>query len=286
VHTCLRPGDVEGAGVCKDAIRIFRGKKAALNSDIARTNVLGVGISAVNMPMAVEVVHQWIAGGERHYVCVAAAHSVMECRRDAPLRRLFNQSGLTTPDGMPLVWLSRWAGHRDVRRVYGPELMSAVCLRGLEHGYRHYFYGGAPGVAEGLVDRLRARFPGLAVAGSSSPLYRDLKREEEERIEREINDAHPDIVWVGLGTGRQEHWMAKVRPRLQASVLVGVGAAFDFLSGQKRQAPPWIRQIGLEWLFRLVHEPRRLWPRYREYPLFVLLVAAQRLNLRSYDLDP
>jgi N-acetylglucosaminyldiphosphoundecaprenol N-acetyl-beta-D-mannosaminyltransferase len=252
----------------------------------ARTNVIGVGISAVNMPLALEAIDRWVIGGARQYVCVAAAHSVMECRRDVPLRRLFNQSGLTTPDGMPLVWLSRLAGHREVRRVYGPELMLAVCKSGLEKGYRHFFYGGAAGVAEDLVDRLRLRFPHLAVAGTSTPPFRDLSPEEDEMIDRQINDSGADIVWIGVGTGRQERWMGSHRTRLQAPVLVGVGAAFDFLSGTKAQAPPWIRGTGLEWLYRLAHEPRRLWPRYREYPLFVLLVAAQRLHLRRYPLDP
>lgn len=260
-------------------------ERKAANPVIPRTNVLGVGISAVNMPLALEAIDRWIVGGARQYVCVAAAHSVMECRRDAPLRRLFNRSGLTTPDGMPLVWLSRLAGQRHVRRVYGPELMLAVCQSGLEKGYRHFFYGGAAGVAEDLVGRLRLRFPSLAVAGTSTPPYRDLSPEEDELIDRQVNDSQADIVWIGLGTGRQEHWMAAHRPRLQAPVLIGVGAAFDFLSGRKPQAPPWIRRAGLEWLFRLAHEPRRLWPRYREYPLFVLLVAGQWLHLRSYPLD-
>jgi N-acetylglucosaminyldiphosphoundecaprenol N-acetyl-beta-D-mannosaminyltransferase len=250
----------------------------------ARVEVLGLGISAVNLPLAVAAIDDWVARREPVYVCVAAVHSVMGCLRDPPLLRVFNASGMTTPDGMPLVWLSRLAGHRHVERVYGPDLMLAVCQHSIAKGWRHFFCGGAPGVAEDLAVRLTERFPGLAVAGVFTPPYEDMPSSEEEGLARRINKARADVVWVGLGTGRQEYWMSRFRGRLVAPVLLGVGAAFDFLSGRKPQAPRWIQRSGLEWLFRLASEPRRLWPRYRQYPLFVVLVLAQLLGLRKYPM--
>jgi N-acetylglucosaminyldiphosphoundecaprenol N-acetyl-beta-D-mannosaminyltransferase len=246
---------------------------------IQRVNVLGVGISAVNMQQTVETITGWIQSRAHHYVAVTSVHGVMECWRNPELRRIFNRSGMTTPDGMPLVWLARLAGHRHVRRVYGPDLMLAVCQHGLGRGYRHYFYGGQAGVAELLGDRLTARFPGLQVAGTYSPPFRALTPEEDRGIVEQINRDAPDIVWVGLSTPKQERWMADHLGKISAPVMIGVGAAFDFLSGRKRQAPRWMQRSGLEWLFRLVTEPRRLWPRYRQFPRFVVLLAAQAVGL-------
>ncbi|MEM4203324.1 MAG: WecB/TagA/CpsF family glycosyltransferase [Candidatus Methanomethylicaceae archaeon] len=245
---------------------------------VERVNILGVGISAINMTIGLEIIEGWIARQESHYVCVTPVHSVMECQRDPGLRRIWNASGLTTPDGMPLVWLARLKGFHHVDRVYGPDLMLALCERSVARGYRHFFYGGAEGVPEQLADVLQKRFPGLQVAGMYSPPFRPLTPEEDERIVQMLNEANPDIVWVGLGSPKQEYWMAGHRARLTAPVLIGVGAAFDFLTGRKPQAPRWMQRAGLEWLFRLLTEPRRLWPRYRQYPRFVWLVLQELLN--------
>jgi len=251
-----------------------------------RVNVLGVGVSAINMAMALEIIEGWIARREHHYVCVTGVHGVMESQRDRRLRRIHNQAGLVTPDGMPLVWLSRLKGHRHVARVYGPDLMLTLCERSVARGYRHFFYGGAEGVPEQLVANLRRRFPGLQVVGIYSPPFRPLTPEEDEQVVQMINQAAPDIVWVGLSTPKQERWMATHIGRVKAPVLIGVGAAFDFLAGRKRQAPRWMQRSGLEWLFRLLTEPRRLWRRYLiNNPLFVLLVLAQALGLRRYSLE-
>jgi len=182
----------------------------------------------------------------------------MECQRDPELRRIYNASGMTTPDGMPLVWLSRLHGYHHVDRVYGPDLMLALCERSVKRGYRHFFYGGAEGVPEHLAARLQSRFPGLIVAGTYSPPFRPLRPEEDEQIVQLINETSPDIVWVGLGSPKQERWMAEHIDRLTAPVLIGVGAAFDFHTGRKPQAPRWMQRSGLEWLFRLLTEPRRL----------------------------
>ena len=233
-----------------------------------RVAVLGVGISAIRMADAVALFESWIAARERHYVCVVPAHSVMDCQDDPELCAIVNAAGLVTPDGMSLVWLLRWRGYRDTERVYGPDLLLAACERSVAAGWRHFFLGGEAGVATELAARLQRRFPALAVAGSLSPPFRDLSAAEDAALCRAINDAGPDIVWVGLGSPKQERWMAAHREALSASVLIGVGAAFDFLSGRRRQAPRWVQRSGLEWLFRLTLEPRRLWRRYRRYPLF------------------
>jgi N-acetylglucosaminyldiphosphoundecaprenol N-acetyl-beta-D-mannosaminyltransferase len=250
-----------------------------------RVNILGVGISAITMQTALAVIDGWIARREPHYVCVATVHGVMECQRDPALRRIYNRSGLTTPDGMPLVWLSRLSGFPSVERVYGPDLLLALCEHGLDRGYRHFFYGGGPGVAEALAARLRARFPGLQIVGTYTPPFRPLTPAEDAAVVATINAAGPDIVWVGLSTPKQDRWMAEHVGRLTAPVLIGVGAAFDFHSGRKRQAPRWMQRSGLEWLFRLSQEPRRLWRRYLIYnPLFVALVLLQWSGLRRYSL--
>ncbi len=252
----------------------------------ARVNILGVGVSAINMTMALQIIEGWVAHRESHYVCVTGVHGVMESQRDESLRQIHNQAGLVTPDGMPLVWLSRFKGFRYVDRVYGPDLMLALCEHSVEEGYRHFFYGGAEGVPEQLAAVLQKRFPDLQVVGTFSPPFRPLTPHEDEQITRMINMSNPDIVWVGLGSPKQEYWMADHRARLTAPVLIGVGAAFDFLTGRKLQAPRWMQRAGLEWLFRLLTEPRRLWRRYLiNNPLFVALVVLQALGLRRYSLN-
>ena len=247
-----------------------------------RVNILGVGVSAINMTMALHTIDGWIARHEAHYVCITGVHGVMESQRDAELRRIHNTAGLVTPDGMPLVWLSRLMGFSHVERVYGPDLMLAVCQHSLEKGYRHFFYGGAPRVPETLVARLQSRFPGLQIAGMDSPPFRPLTLEEDETVVAHMNAAHPDIVWVGLSTPKQERWMADHVGRLTAPVLIGVGAAFDFHAGLKKQAPRWMQRSGMEWAFRLMSEPRRLWRRYLiNNPWFLWLILHQFLGRRT-----
>lgn len=255
-------------------------------SSIPRCNVLGVGVSPINPAMALEQIDRWIAGREHHYVCVTGVHGVMESQRAAQVKQIHNRAGLVTPDGMPLVWISRLSGSRHVDRVYGPDLMLAVCGRSTERGYRHFLYGGRGGVAERLSSRLRERFPRLQVVGTYCPPFRPLTDEEDEDVVRLINRSGADIVWVGLSTPKQERWMAAHLGRIEAPVMVGVGAAFDFHAGLVPQAPRWIQRSGLEWLFRLLVDPRRLWRRYLlNNPVFVTLVLLQLLGLRTYPLD-
>ncbi|HPH95729.1 MAG TPA: WecB/TagA/CpsF family glycosyltransferase [Anaerolineaceae bacterium] len=253
--------------------------------DINRTNVLGVGVSAINIPMALEVLDEWIDKHERHYVTVTGVHGVIESQHDEALRRIHNEAGMVTPDGMPLVWLSRRAGYHHVSRVYGPDLMLAVCEHSLKKNYRHYLYGGNEGVPELLAQKLQERFPGLSFAGMVSPPFRKMTPEEDAALVAEINALKPDILWVGLSTPKQERWMAEHVSRLDVPVLIGVGAAFDFHAGLKKQAPRWMQRSGLEWLFRLMTEPKRLWKRYLyNNPQFIWLVMLQQLGLRRYNI--
>ena len=243
---------------------------------LPRVDVLGVQVSAINMDQALDVLDHWITTGLRNYVCVTGVHGVMESRRDERLRTIHNEAGLVTPDGMPLVWWSKAVGNKKVGRVYGPDLLLATCERSITTGYRHFFYGGGDGVADLLAKRLTRRFPGLQVAGTYTPPFRKLSEGEDEEIVQRINEAAPDIVWVGLSTPKQEYWMADHIGRLDAPVMVGIGAAFDFHAGLKKQAPRFIQQSGMEWAFRLATEPRRLWKRYlANNPAFVWLALQE-----------
>ncbi|RXF70952.1 WecB/TagA/CpsF family glycosyltransferase [Hansschlegelia zhihuaiae] len=257
----------------------------------ARVDLLGVHVSLIRMDDAVDAMASWIAERSRRYVCITGVHGVIESRRDRFLQALHNRADMVTPDGMPLVWLARRLGHDHIERVYGPDLMLALTALSPARGYRHFYYGGAPGVAERLRDRLSEAHPGLQVVGLISPPFRELSAEEDEETVRTINEARPDILWVGLSTPKQERWMAAHRERIEAPVMVGVGAAFDFLAGVKSQAPEWMRKRGLEWLFRLCSEPRRLWRRYLHIvPAFLVLAAARlasaKIGRQSQREDP
>lgn len=249
-----------------------------------RCNILGVGVSAINMDQALLCMEGWVKSRSAHYVCVTPAHAVMDIYRDDNLRKIYNQSGLTTPDGMAIVWLLKWYGHSHVERVYGPNLLLAVCAQSVQKGYRHYFYGAAEGVPQALSEKLRKRFPGLQVVGEESPPFRPLTAQEDADVVDRIRKAQPDFLWVGIGSPRQEEWIFDHLQALGVPVLVGVGAAFDFLSGNKPQAPRWMQRSGLEWLFRLMSEPRRLWRRYLKYPKFVILAILQRLGVLKFSM--
>jgi N-acetylglucosaminyldiphosphoundecaprenol N-acetyl-beta-D-mannosaminyltransferase len=254
--------------------------------NIDRVNILGVGISAINMDQALKTIETWIIRREQHYVCVTPVHAIMDFRRDHLLMKIANNSGLTTPDGMPVVWLLKLKGYKHVDRVYGPDLMFALCEKLLPLRSRHYFYGGAPGIPERLANRLKKRFPSLQVAGTYSPPFRQLTQKENLRVIKMINETNPDILWVGISTPKQERFMADHISELNTQVLIGVGAAFDFLSGNKRQAPRWMQQSGLEWIFRLYTEPRRLARRYLiNNPLFIILSLAQLLKIKEFTLE-
>ena len=229
-------------------------------------DVLGVRVNAVQIPDMIDTMRQWIEERKQcHAIAVTGMHGVMEAQHDRAFKEVLNAADAVVPDGMPLVWLGRLKGLSLRRRVYGPELMMRFCERTASAGYRHFFYGGAPGVSEKLAGILQDKYSGLRVAGTYSPPFSALTEEEDAQIVASINAANSDIIWIGLGTPKQETWMMEHREKLRAQVIVGVGAAFDIHAGTKAQAPIWMQENGLEWLFRLAQEPRRLWRRYLVY---------------------
>ena len=252
----------------------------------ARINILGVGVHPLNLRSALAEIAGAIAARRKGYVTVTGVHGVMEAQDDPGFRAILNGAFLTTPDGMPLVWLGRAQGFPETGRVYGPDLLLEVCRASEEAGWRHFFYGGAPGAAQELAAFLQARFPRLVVAGTHTPPFRPLSDAEFAALRDEVGAARPDIVWVGLSTPKQERFMAGALGRLDATLMFGIGAAFDLVSGRVRQAPRWIQRSGFEWLYRTFQEPRRLWRRYfRNNPRFVLAVLLQAAGLRRYPLD-
>jgi len=241
-------------------------------------NLLGVRVHAVNMERALATIDRWIARREQHYLIAAPAHCLMACQRSEALRSVYNNAGLVTPDGMPIVWVLKLMGFSGVDRVYGPDLMLMLCQRGIRRGYRHYLYGGNPVLVENLAAQLGRRFPGIQIAGTHAPPF-PYTAEDDDVVTARINAAKPDIVWCGLGVAKEEYWTNRHLGRLAAPALIGVGAAFDFHSGAKKQAPYWMQRSGLEWLFRTMIEPRRLGPRYLlDNPLFVWRIAMQVLG--------
>jgi N-acetylglucosaminyldiphosphoundecaprenol N-acetyl-beta-D-mannosaminyltransferase len=239
--------------------------------------VIGVPLALTDYEGTLDWIDEAVAARAKAYVCVAATHTVVACAEDADLREAVLGADFTVPDGQPLVWALRALGHPLPGRVYGPTLMEAACQRGAGTGQRHYLYGGRnQGALVQLTDNLRRRFPGLRIVGGHVPPFRPLSPAEEDAVVADINRAAPDVVWVGIGVPKQEKWMARMRERLDAPVLVGVGAAFDFHAGLIPQAPGWMQRAGLEWTFRLAQEPGRLWRRYLRYnPRFVTGFARQ-----------
>jgi N-acetylglucosaminyldiphosphoundecaprenol N-acetyl-beta-D-mannosaminyltransferase len=228
--------------------------------------VLGIPLAVSDYEEVIDWMDAMIAAGDRGYLTAAAVNLVMSAREDPDARAAVLGATLAVPDGQPLVWALHALGHPRATRVYGPDLMVRFCARAARSGTPMYLYGGRTPEALALLEsRLRERFPGLRIAGGFSPPFRALSSEEEERAIAEINSSGAAVVWVGTGQPKQEKWMLRMRPRLDAPLLVGVGAAFDFHAGLVSQAPPWMQRNGLEWVYRLAREPRRLWRRYARY---------------------
>lgn len=254
-----------------------------LGNHIPVFRVLGVRVDAIQINQTISVIENWIR--ERsctRYVAVTGMHGVMEAQEDALFKRILGEAGLVVADGMPLVWVGRWHGFKMRRRVYGPELMETFC-KVTGDRYRHFFYGGALNVPELLASKLRQRH-GIQVAGTYSPPFRKLTPEEEQEVVGLIQEASPDVLWVGLSTPKQEKWMWEFHGRVNVPAMIGVGAAFDFATGRVRQAPSWMRENGLEWLFRLLSEPKRLWRRYLVYgSKFIWNVNLEILRLKKFN---
>jgi len=253
---------------------------------ITKVNVLGVGVSVLNLKAALDAIADAVRSRRKGYICVTGVHGVMEAQSDAAFRKILNGAFLCTPDGMPMVWMGKIRGHRDMARVYGPDLMLDVCAWSETSGAKHFFYGGADGVADLLAKKLKEKFPKLEVAGTYTPPFRPLTGDEEKALQEKIQAAKPDIFWVGLSTPKQEKFMAEYLPKLDVTVMVGVGAAFDFHSGRVKQAPRWMQRSGLEWFYRLCQEPKRLAKRYlTNNPRFALKILGQLTGLKKYPLD-
>jgi len=245
--------------------------------------ILNVRVDAVTYENAAAHVTHWAGEGRSCYVCLANVNTVMEARASREYQDVIGQADLVTSDGMPLVWLLRWLGASDATRVYGPDLMPLILARAEQQGIAVGFYGGSDSSLPKLISAVTSRFPNLRLRYASAPPFRQLTLEEDESAVRAINDAAVRILFVGIGGSLQDHWMHAHRGRIQ-SVMLGVGAAFDFLARTKPQAPRWMQQSGLEWLFRLGAEPRRLWRRYLlRNPHFAILALAFLVRTRFHE---
>lgn len=246
--------------------------------------ILGVRINAVNLQLAAQQIETWIVNQVQTYVCVAPVSTVMDCQDDPEYRAIVNSAGMVTPDGMPLVWLGRQRCGKMVERTYGPDLMKFFCALSEEKGYKHFFYGGSSAANRLLVENLQKQFPRLSIVGQYAPPFMMSKQKEKPEVIAQINDSGADVLWVGLGSPKQDFWMAVHRSQINVPVMIGSGAAFDFLAGTKAQAPRWLQRTGLEWVFRLCCEPRRLWRRYLVgNTRFIYLLLKEQLSRKSID---
>lgn len=252
------------------------------NAEIQRYSLLGVPVAVVNMSSSIQRVRSWVERRDRgRMVNFCTVHMLVEGVKNPEFTELLQKADMNCPDGMPLVWYGKRKGYGSVQRVCGPEFLPAFCEATADMNLRHYFYGGAEGVSVKAASELQKRFPGMQIAGAYSPPFRDLTPEEEEELVRTINEARPDLIWVCLGCPKQERWIERFRNRLNVPVLLAVGLAVDVAAGNKRRAPVVMSKAGLEWLFRLVQEPKRLWRRYLVYnSIFLYRLLRQELGNR------
>jgi N-acetylglucosaminyldiphosphoundecaprenol N-acetyl-beta-D-mannosaminyltransferase len=254
---------------------------------MTRANVLGVGVHAVNLSLAAEMLEKAVESGNGGYVCVTGVHGVMEAQRNSKFKKILDEAMLVVPDGVPTVWVGRWEGFKSMGRVFGPDLMLEVCRRSVSSGHSHFLYGGMPGIAEELRENLERRFPGIRIAGTYTPPFRPLNLQEKTDLQNRLSVIAPDIIWVGLSTPKQEVFMHENLHSSHCKVMVGVGAAFDIHTGRLNDAPQWIKNAGLQWLHRLCQEPSRLWRRYLfNNSAFLIGIALQFAGIRHYDLAP
>jgi len=249
-----------------------------------RTNnveILGVKINIMQIGNAIKCIENFIEEGGNHYICLCNVDVLVKCQKDKDFFNVVNNADLILPDGMPLVWGAKLSGFKHAKRIDGPSLMLAVCERSCKKKLSHFLYGGKKGQPELLSKKLSERYPGIKVSGCYSPPFRPLDSSEDKYIVEMINNSNADILWVGLGAPKQERWMSDHVGKINVPVMIGVGAAFDFNSGNKKRAPQWMQCIGLEWLFRLMQEPNRLWRRYiLGNTYFILYFLLQILGLR------
>lgn len=250
--------------------------------EIAKTRILGIPVHALNMDLAVSTVEGWAKARQARYVCVREVNGIMDAVEHPELKNIHENAGLITPDGMPLFWMLRLRGYSNTTRVCGRELMENVAQASVKSGLKHFFYGGAPGVAEKLKHTFETRFPGIQIVGTHTPPFRALTADEDAAVIEQIKTSGAHFVWVGISSPKQEYWMRDHVGKLPC-VLFGVGAAFDFHSGARPVAPRWMQKTGFEWLFRLMTEPRRLWKRYLvNNPKFLFFLLLDALHLKRF----
>ena len=252
--------------------------------ELARANVLGVGIDAVTMERALSLIATRLTNGPKGYVCAVDVHGILEALRDAGVADAFAHAAFALPDGAPTVWVGRLQGHRAIDHVTGPSVMREVFARADFAGFTHFLYGGKPSVAEDLAAGLQRQFPCASIVGTYTPPFRDLTRTEELEFIERVNAVKPDILWIGIGAPRQDIFMRRMLPYLNVRMMFGVGAAFDFLSGRVRECPGWVKRSGFHWLHRLFQEPGRLWRRNLMNTTFLWHIALQLTALRAYPI--
>jgi len=230
-----------------------------------RVSILDIPVDAQTFDEAIKTLSAWAMQPQKRYVSTCPVYTLMTARENPRMRQALEQADMVTADGMPLVWLQRRWGYPQAERVYGPDVMRAMCEKTATREIRHFFWGGLPGVAEKLVQQLQHDYPGLKIAGIYSPPIEEIGDIPNPAAIERLNSANAQVIWVGLGSPKQDLWMSLYRPLLDAPLLIGVGAAFDFIAGTKPQSPRWMQRSGLEWLYRLIREPRRLWKRYLVY---------------------
>lgn len=249
-------------------------------------NVLGVMVDAIDMERALARVAEMLRFGQKGYVCAADVHGVLEARRDGRIARAFSGAAMVVPDGRPMMWVGKMQGRREIRQVRGPDLMREIISRPEFATCSHFFYGGKEGVAQELAANWQFRIPGTRVGGTWTPPYRDLTAVEEANLIILLRKRKPDIIWVGISAPRQELFMRRILPYLDRGLMFGVGAAFDFHTGRIRDCAPWIKGMGLQWLHRLMQDPRRLWRRNLFNATFLWHIALQLAGLKTYGSRP
>ena len=249
-------------------------------------NITGVRVHPVQIPIVIQKISDLIQSGKKGYITVTGVHGIMESQRSLKVNAAHNHSFLTVPDGMPLVYIGKLFGYSEMERCYGPDLMVSVIEATVKKGYTHFFYGGNKGIAEKLKFVMESKFPGIKIVGTHTPPYRSLNEDEKKYLIEKVHQLRPNIIWVGLSTPKQELFMHEYSPLLDTNLMIGVGAAFDFHTGQIKIAPSWLQKMALEWFYRLIQEPKRLWKRYLiNNPLFLWNLTLQALKIKKYKIE-
>jgi N-acetylglucosaminyldiphosphoundecaprenol N-acetyl-beta-D-mannosaminyltransferase len=249
-----------------------------MDMSLRSVDILGIQVTPVSSDDILKKVNQWVGDRQKHYICLCPSYSIIMSRKHPEFRQALNQASIVTADGKAVALACKFHGYRHAQHVRGADLIRLVCQMSSQRGFSNFFYGATEAVLEKLVDKLQQQYPKLQVAGAYAPPFRALTPQEQREMIERINASYADIVWIGLGAPKQELWMAQHTQDLQASVIIGVGAAFDFASGAKAEAPRWMQKAALEWVFRLAQEPRRMWRRCVHYPAFMAQVIIQRLH--------